>query len=94
MTPQLNARLDDLKARVHDFSDRMKLLPILTDEFRAMGFVGMVELMTMCDLVFRAQAADMRREADRLLRDAGDHLNRQFGYVIIETQWDDPEFDR
>ena len=93
MTPALNSRLDDLKARVHDFSDRMKLLPILTDEFRDMGLIGMVELLTICDAVFRAQATDMRREADQLLKDSANNLNRQFGYVIIETNWDDPEYD-
>lgn len=93
MNAQIDARLKDLKARVYDFSDRMKLLPILTEEFRAAKMDGMVELLVMCEQVFRAQATDMRREADRLLRDAGDNLNRQFGYVIIETQWDDPEFD-
>lgn len=45
------------------------------------------------DFVFRAQAADMRREADQLLKDAANNLNRQFGYVIIESNFDDPEYD-
>ena len=94
MTPQqIRAKLDDLRGRVDVFCDQMKLLNLLRDEFRALGMLDMVGLMTACDQAFALTRADLLAECEVLLASSAEGFRRSTAYSVFEFTFDDPRFN-